>query len=128
MTQWYDALSHVARPVGLPVDAGTTFEIMRSLPGGPAINVVKVTEYEPDRLITFESERGPTPFRYRYRLEPVGRGTQLTLDGVISADGLVGPAAHLGAVASTLFKRGMQRNLNNLKRLVESEHSHASSA
>ena len=72
MTRWYDAVDQVTIAAGVIVESGTKFEIARSLPGGPAINEVEVTEYMPSRRITFESRRGPTPFRYRYTVEPVG--------------------------------------------------------
>jgi len=121
MTRWYDAVDYVDRTAGAPVEAGTKFEIGRSLPGGRATNLVKITEYEVNRRITLESQQGPTPFRYRYIVQPIGSGTKLTLDGRISSEGLAGPAAHLGAFATALFKRGMQRNLNLLKRLIESD-------
>jgi len=80
---------------------------------------VEITEHEPDRLVTFESRSGPTPFRYRYTLEPTGAGTRLHLEGHIDGTGLPGPLGRLGPVASRLFKRGMRDNLARLKRLVE---------
>jgi len=121
MTRWYDAVDHVTTSAGDPVGLGATFEVFRSLPGGRATNTVEITEYEPGRRITFESRRGPTPFRYTYILEPEHRGTRLTLQGRISSAGLMGPAAHLGGVATRLFKHGMKRNLDVLKGVLESE-------
>lgn len=121
MTRWYDAVDHVTITAGVPVGLGARFEIIRSLPGGRAINDVEITEYEPNRRITVESRQGPTPFRYTYTLEPIGDGTLLTLNGRISGAGLARPAAHLGTVATQLFKRGMKQNLDTLKSRVESE-------
>jgi uncharacterized protein YndB with AHSA1/START domain len=121
MTRWYDAVDDVTITAGEPIGRGTRFETVRSLPGGRAINDVEITDYEPNRRITFESRQGPTPFRYRYTLEPTGNHTVVTLEGRISGAGLAGPTAHLGPVATQLFKRGMRQNLNVLKRLVESE-------
>lgn len=69
--------------------------------------------------ITFASINGPTPFRYHYRLASIPGGTRLTLDGQISAEGLTGPAAHLGGLAERLFERGMKTNLGALKRIIE---------
>jgi uncharacterized protein YndB with AHSA1/START domain len=121
MTRWYHAVDHVTITAGEPIGRGTRFETVRSLPGGRAINDVEIIDYEPNRRITFESPEGPTPFRYRYTLEPTGNHTVVTLEGRISGAGLPGPAAHLGPVATRLFKRGMKQNLDVLKRLVESE-------
>jgi hypothetical protein len=52
-------------------------------------------------------------------LEPNGEGTQLTLEGCISSAGLPAPIGRLDGVAAQLFKRGMQQNLNELKRIIE---------
>ena len=127
MTQWYDAVDQVTISQRDPVGLGARFEITRSLPGGRAINEVEITQYEPSWRITFESRQGPTPFRYSYTLEPLAERTLLTLNGRISSAGLAGPAAHLGAVATQLFKRGMKHNLEILKDLVEAQPAKRSS-
>ena len=129
MTQWYEAVEQVALlPPNTRVGKGSRFQLIRSLPGGRAVNVVEVTEYEPDRRLTLESRGGPTPFRYAYTLDAVEDGTALTLDGRISADGLPSPVEHLGPLATRLFARGMQRNLRTLKHLLEVEGSRHSSS
>jgi uncharacterized protein YndB with AHSA1/START domain len=120
MPQWYEAVERVTVAADAPLGRGTTLELVRSLPGGPAVNVVEITEYEPNTLVTFESRQGPTPFRYRYTFEPTAGGTVLTLEGRISSEGLHGPAAHLGGVATKLFARGMKRNLEVLRSVIES--------
>lgn len=119
MTRWYEAVEHVAVRPGTRVGKGSRFQLTRSLPGGRAVNIVEITEYEPDRKFTVESRSGPTPFRYAYSLDVIEEGTALRLDGRISAEGLPGPAGHLGALATRLFARGMQRNLRTLKHLLE---------
>jgi hypothetical protein len=93
--------------------------MVRSLPGGPAYNDVEVTSYQPESEVTFASTNGPTPFEYRYRVEPTTTGTRLTLDGQISGEGLPGLAGHLGGLAGQLFKQGMKKNLQELKRILE---------
>ncbi len=120
MARWYDAVDQVTLAPGGRVGQGVTFEVIRTLPGGRAVNLVEVSEYEPPRTVTLESREGPTPFRYRYVLQPAGAGTQLTLDARITGEGLSGPAAHLGPLATQLFKRGMRHNLDVLKALIES--------
>jgi hypothetical protein len=89
------------------------------MPGGQAHNDVELTEFQPNRRVTLESRSGPTPFRYRYTLEPTRRGTRLTLQARISNAGLTGPLDHLDAIAAQLFKRGMQHNLTQLKRILD---------
>jgi uncharacterized protein YndB with AHSA1/START domain len=121
MARWYEAVEQVVLRPGTQAGKGSRFQLTRSLPGGRAINVVEITEYEPDRRLTLESRSGPTPFRYAYTLGATGEGTALTLDGHISAEGLPGPAGHLGPLAARLFAQGMKRNLQTLKYLIEME-------
>ncbi len=123
MSYWYEAVDDVTLTGRDAGGLGAKFQISRSLPRGRAINSVEITEYEPNRRVSFESRQGPTPFRYAYRLEPIGSGTKVTLEGHISSAGLTGPAAHLGAVATQLFKRGMKRNLEVLKDALETNPS-----
>ena len=119
MPLWYDAVDHVARTTNGPSGPGARYDVTRSLPGGQVHNDVELTDHQPDRLVTLESLSGPTPFRYRYTLEPTSQGTRLTLDGSISSAGLPGPMGHLDELATQLFKRGMRDNLNQLKRIIE---------
>lgn len=119
MPLWYDAVTQVTKISAGPAATGATYQITRSLPGGEAHNTVEITEYETDRSVIIESRDGPTPFRYHYTFGTDHRATVLTLDGRISAAGLPGPAGRLDPLASLLFTRGMRRNLQQLKRLVE---------
>ncbi|MGE5132960.1 MAG: SRPBCC family protein [Gemmatimonadota bacterium] len=120
MPAWYEAVERVTAETSTPVATGTRFHMVRSLPGGLAHNDVEVTSCRADAEITFTSTSGPTPFQYRYRFEPVPDGTRLTLDGEISGAGLPGLAGHVGdGLASRLFKQGMRKNLEALKKLVE---------
>jgi hypothetical protein len=98
---------------------GTRYEVRRQLPGGPARNEVEITTFESGREVTFTSLSGPTPFVYRYIVEPDSQHTRLTLEGTISAAGLTGPAALLGPLAEGIFKRGMRDNLGVLKEILE---------
>jgi uncharacterized protein YndB with AHSA1/START domain len=118
MPQWYSAVQRVERIDGTR-GLGTRYEVYRQLPGGPARNEVEITAYESGREVTFTSVSGPTPFVYRYLVEPDGDATNLTLEGTISGTGLTGPAALLGPLAEGLFKRGMRDNLGELKKVLE---------
>lgn len=119
MPKWYEAVEDVTVAASAPLGIGARFHMVRSLPGGPAHNDVEITSYRPDGEVTFASINGPTPFQYRYEFQPTGTGTRLTLDGDISAEGLSGPAGHLGGLAGRLFKQGMKKNLNVLKKILE---------
>ena len=98
---------------------GTRYSVYRRLPSGPVVNVVEVIGYTQGKEVAFTSVEGPTPFTYRYRVEPTSSGTRLELEGAISAAGLPGLARLLGPAAERLFKHGMQENLGVLKELLE---------
>jgi uncharacterized protein YndB with AHSA1/START domain len=118
--QWYSAVQSVEPIAGSPSGLGARYRFTRQLPSGQAVNEVEITEFEPSVVVTLQSRSGPTPFTYRYELQPNQRGgTRLRLEGEISGEGLSGPIALLGALASTLFERGMRTNIATFKRLVE---------
>jgi uncharacterized protein YndB with AHSA1/START domain len=118
MPRWYSAVQRVERVEGAG-GLGTRYEVYRDLPGGAARNNVAITSLSAGEEVTFTSLSGPTPFVYRYRVQPLPEATRLTLEGTISAAGLRGPAGLLGPLAEGLFKRGMRDNLGRLTRILE---------
>lgn len=118
--RWYDAVVTATKLTPGAIGNGTRHQLVRSLPGGPVENEVEITDYHPMSQLTLSSMSGPTPFRYVFTLEQTPGGTRLALSGDITAEGLHGPAAVLGPIASIAFKRGMTHNLTTLKRLLES--------
>ena len=119
MPRWYEAVKEVVPLTPGASRLGARYKIGRTLPGGPVQNEVAVTEYVADQLFTIESVSGPTPFRYRYILEPAAERTKLRLEGQITGDGLPGPLAHVDVLVTQLFKRGMGDNLRKLSQLIE---------
>jgi len=117
--RWYSAVRRVDRTEGSG-GPGTRYTVYRDLPGGTAKNEVAVTSYVEGSEVTFASQTGPTPFVYRYLIDPAGNGTRLTLEASISGEGLAGPAALFAPLAEGLFKRGMRDNLAQLRRIIES--------
>ena len=116
--RWYSAVKRVELMQGAG-GVGTEYALHRGLPTGAAVNTVRVTSYIDGQEITLTSVDGPTPFTYRYRVQPGPRGARLQLEGTISAAGLSGPARFLGPVAEQWFKRGMRDNLGTLKAILE---------
>jgi len=115
--RWYSAVQSVARVRG-DGGIGTRYAVRRQLPTGPTTNTVDVTEYVDGRDVTFTSIDGPTPFTYRYRIQPAPHGARVEFEGTISAAGL--PAARaLGPMAENVFRRGMRANLGVLKEILE---------
>jgi Polyketide cyclase / dehydrase and lipid transport len=119
MPRWYEAVQQVRPLGGQQPGVGARYELSRNLPGGSVQNEVAVTEYEHGQLFTLESVTGPTPFRYRYTLEPTSSGTRLRLEGQITGAGLPGPIARVDSLTTQLFKRGMRANLQRLSALIE---------
>ena len=117
--RWYSAVQSAERLDEGPVKLASRFRFRRQLAGTTAYNDVSVSEFEPNRVFALSSQSGPTPFTYRYVLEPAGDGTLLRLEGKISGEGLTGPLAMLKPLAETFFRRGMVTNLNTLKLLLE---------
>lgn len=118
MPRWYSAVEAVHR-LGGSTPATARYLVDRRLPTGVVQNEVRLSEYIPNTEVAFTSVSGPTPFTYHYRVAAAPEGTQLRLDGSISAAGLPGPAGLLGPVAERLFKRGMQENLGQLVAILE---------
>lgn len=116
--QWYSAVRRVDRLEG-PHALGARYLVYRDLPGGQAENEVEITSFVRGNEVTFASQRGPTPFVYRYEVQPRGTGTRLVLEGSISGEGLRGPVALFTPLAEGLFKRGMRDNLGELRRILE---------
>jgi uncharacterized protein YndB with AHSA1/START domain len=119
MPRWYEAVEHVAEITPKTAMHPASYQITRSLPGGRADNIVEVNESRPDLTVTFKSREGPTPFHYRYAVEPTRDGSLLTLDAEISGAGLPGPLAHVDAITTRAFKQGMRHNLEGLKHFIE---------
>ena len=116
---WLSAVQAVERRDAEPVGRGTRARFTRNIGGRLVENEVEVSEFEPNMTFALSSLTGPTPFVYRYRLDPSGDGTLLRLEGQISGEGLAGPFALFKPLAETFFKRGMAANLRTLKRLIE---------
>jgi hypothetical protein len=83
------------------------------------MNVVEISEFVRDQVLTIRSVSGPTPFVYRYSLSPSQAGTDLRRDGEISGEGLGEAFAFFAPFASAFFEGGMRSNLCTLKEMIE---------
>jgi len=119
--EWYEAVRSAVKTTSGPPTKGTRYEFTRKLPQGTVVNEVEVSEFDEPRLVAFTSLSGPTPFTYRYRVEPLAHGSTVILEGSITGDGLRGPAALLAPLAGRFFERGMAQNLQALKARVEQQ-------
>lgn len=113
--EWYEAVQAATKTTKGPTGEGTRYTFTRVLPQGEVVNDVEVSEFQEPSLVTFASRSGPTPFVYRYRVDPSDGGSRVTLEGTISGEGLRVPAALLAPFAGKFFARGMAQNLKALK-------------
>jgi uncharacterized protein YndB with AHSA1/START domain len=121
-----DVFAYVAEPGNLPhwnsavqavTGSGRRYVMHRRLPTGPAVNDLEIVELDPPAAFTIRTTSGPTPFVYRYRFEPDGAGTLLTLDAEVELGGL---AAVAGPLAVRVVRRGVDANLATLRSLLGS--------
>jgi len=109
--RWNSAVTDVT-----PLAEAGRYRMLRTLPTGPAENLLEIVSAStPDEVVIRASE-GPTPFTYRYRLEEHGGGTDVQLDADVELGGVAGL---LGPVAGKVVRRGVDENLATLKQRLE---------
>jgi uncharacterized protein YndB with AHSA1/START domain len=120
-----EVFAYVANPETFPdwnsavesiTPAGTRYVMRRQLPNGPATNELEIIARRPPRTFAIRTVTGPTPFVYRYRLEPTENGTLLTLAAEVELAGL---ASLAGPVVARAVKRGVDANLATLRSILE---------
>jgi uncharacterized protein YndB with AHSA1/START domain len=117
---WNSAVRSV-RATSMPTgEVGSTYAMGRELPNGHAENELEIVELEPFSAFVIRTTSGPTPFVYRYRFIADGSATVIELDATVE---LAGPASLLGPLAARAVKRGVDANLDTLKRLREDAES-----
>jgi len=103
---------------------GSTYRMVRKLPGGEAENVLEVTELVPNREFTIKTISGPTLLQYRYLFETIANGTRITQECQSLSNHLgrdVGGLASIlpDALLEPFVRRGVQSNLETLKGILE---------
>jgi uncharacterized protein YndB with AHSA1/START domain len=117
--EWYEAVRSAVKTSEGSTGRDTRFTFTRVLPQGEVANEVEISEFREPDLVTFASRAGPTPFVYRFRIEPTATGSRVILEGSITGEGLIGPTALLAPLAGKFFARGMSENLKTLKARLE---------
>ena len=117
-----DVYARLADPAGFPAWNSAVERVQargdgryvmhRRLPTGPAVNELEVIERNPPTAFAVRTTSGPTPFVYRYALEPTDGGTLVTLRA--EAD-VPGPAV----LVKHAVKHGVDANLATLKAILE---------
>ncbi len=117
--KWHHAIESVEKVTDGDNRTGATYRVTRSLPAGPVENRVSVTEFEPEKRFTIESQPGPAPFAYRFRLLATEHGTRLDVDASRGGLDLDRAPAVPPPLASALFQRRLAESLRRLKRELE---------
>jgi uncharacterized membrane protein len=96
---------------------GTTYECELKLPGQSARSKFEITEFEPNRKISFEGEAaGPAKPKGSFLFETVPGGTKLTLSPRPEFRGLF---KLLEPMMAGYIRKQNEEHLDNLKRLLE---------
>ncbi len=100
-----------------PVRLGSTRRaVVRSFGRGTTQNEAICTTFERNRRLAWKSTSGLVPFSVTVETTPVPGGTRLDSTWIFEFHGLLRPAAPL---LELMFRRAMQRDVDNLKVLME---------
>jgi uncharacterized protein YndB with AHSA1/START domain len=109
--QWNSAVYAVRES-----EPASTYVIERQLPGGPAVNELRIVAFQRPREFAIRTTSGPTPFTYAYRFSADNGETIVRLDAAVELEGV---AALLPQIARRAVKRGVDDNLATLKDILE---------
>jgi carbon monoxide dehydrogenase subunit G len=100
-----------------PIGVGATFQLIRSRT--PKVHDLRIIEYEPPRKTTIESTSGPGKgTKQQFILEEIEGKTKLTRTMDLKYSGIY---KLLGPFSTGMVKREGAADLDNIKRMVESE-------
>jgi uncharacterized protein YndB with AHSA1/START domain len=100
-----------------PVRVGTTRRaLVRSLGGGTTENHAVCTAFELNRRLAWKSTSGLVPFSVTVDMTPVDGATRLDSTWAFEFHG---PLRLVAPLLQLMFKRAMQRDVENLKLLME---------
>jgi carbon monoxide dehydrogenase subunit G len=114
---WNSAVKAVRLVSGQAGEPGSTYSMERELPSGRAENELEITTSRQPTEFGVRTISGPTPFAYTYRFAAEGSATLVTLVARVELDGVAGL---LGPFATRAIRRGVDANLGDLKRSLES--------
>jgi carbon monoxide dehydrogenase subunit G len=114
---WNSAVKAMRLVSGQAREPGSIYSMERELPSGKAENDLEVTARRRPTEFGVRTISGPTPFAYTYRFAAEGSATLVTVDARVELDGVAGL---LGPLAGRAIRRGVDANLGELKRSLES--------
>jgi carbon monoxide dehydrogenase subunit G len=113
--RWNDAIVETHKVSQGPVDVGTIYQQVRSVPSRSEERF-EVTAYDPPRQLEIQGQLGPFPSRLAYALDAAPEGTRVT--NTVELE-LRGPGRLLGRVAVPRVRAAVAANLRKLKELLE---------
>jgi uncharacterized protein YndB with AHSA1/START domain len=116
--QWDAQLAEVKKTSEGPVGVGTTCQEVRHFMGRRMESTNEITEYEPNRKLSFKSTSGPFPVEGGYTFESVEGGTKFTVKGQAETGGFF-------KLTDPIVRRAVKGQLEtinaNLKELLEAQ-------
>jgi len=118
LSQWVGPVLEAKQTSEGPVGVGTTSTRVAQFLGQQLETTHEVTEYEPNRKISFKSSSGPIAIEERFTFESVENGTKGTFSGEVEAGGFFKLAE---PIIARMLKRQTESDVNNLKELLEAQ-------
>ena len=117
-SQWSAELVEARKTSEGPVGVGTTFSGVVQLLGRRMHNTHEVTEYEPNRKLSFRTITSPVPMEAEVRFESIDNHTTVTTVAEVQPGGFFRLAA---PIFRRMVNRQYETNLANLKDLLEAQ-------
>jgi uncharacterized membrane protein len=115
LPKWSTAVQEFRQTSPGPLGVGTTAHQVRLVNGKPTESNTTVTEFEPNRKLTFRSE-GSVPAQGTYTFEPAAGGTKVSLVLEMEPGGF-GRLA--GPIIGRQVKKDTEADLGRMKSLIE---------
>ena len=115
-TRWSRGVLEARQTSDGPLRVGSTLQTVVQAFGRRRTADYLVTEYEPNRSLTFKATSGPMTSEARYTVEPAGTATRLTGSGDVDLAGLY---RLLAPVLVRVVRRHSEDDLANVKCILE---------
>jgi uncharacterized protein YndB with AHSA1/START domain len=118
MPKWQSSMSDIEQTSPGPIGVGATFRWISHMMGLGMRTTAKVTEYEPNKKISFNMNWGSSAGETHFIFEPVEGGTKFTERNDVKFSGLNKLFSPLSVIA---VQRTTKIVANNLKNICEAQ-------
>jgi len=115
--QWDRGVLEVRQTSEGPTAVGSTLQSVRLILGLRGIGALRVTEYEPNKLLAVKGSAASVSGSIRFTFEPIGDGTQLTETREVELGGLW---KLIAPIILPMQETQGRNDLANVKRVLES--------